>query len=354
MTKRNYILDIPGNTEHKSTEIGQFVSKLSTFVRFKPGISFGFNDGLRNIIKFPSAEHVLGETWLDTETGLERLDNRWWIELVSQHSLQNIEQLLNEYNLNYLKDTKCYNLCCDQTTQESKSLLVHNYQDEKLLFISSPVQLFSPKAVAYLPKYTTEDERLELSLIELMINERNDKQNHGPHTTYRLFDTEKQAKDYVQDEIETRLKGCKTSWDQKTEYDVVIYEDIESKERVRYPTGVEIVDGMSVIHVSGCLPKCVKTYSHGKALTQDQEEYLPLAQYFNKKEGIKIFDNIGACERCYETLGDNLKIKADVELRINEYNGLVGTTATQIGYIFDPNRIKVRIINKNPLRSYKK
>ncbi len=353
MDKRNYILDIPGDTEDNTTERGRFVEELSDLVVFRPGTSFGFGRGI-DILRFPSAEFIYGEgTWIDTERGRQNLDGRWWTELVSQDSLHKLEGLLQKYGVDFVRDTNAYSLCCDETTEESESLFLFNYYGEKLLFVSSPVQLFSSRAVAYLPEFTQDDERLERALVESMIDFRDNTDVYAPHTSYNLFPSEEEARRHIQNHLEDDVKRCLTGYGET--YDAVILTDSnsDSDEELIFPEGTEITEQTKVIHSNMWLPKIVKAYPDGKVLVEGQQENLPLSQYFDKREGIKTFNGVGACERCYTSLKDRLKEDARMEVITSKWDDLTGPTADRIGYVFDPSRIKVRIIRKNPIKIYK-
>ncbi len=354
MSQRDYILEIPGSTEDKNTELGKFVGELSDLVAFKPGKPFGIDNGL-DILKYPSANFSYGQgSWIDTERGKQKLDEQWWTELISQSSLRDLEKLLLEYDMNFVRNTRIYTLCCEETTMESESIFLFNYPDEKLLFVSSPVQLFSPKAVAYLPKFTQADEKLERALVESMIDCRDNSDVSAPHTTYQLFPSIKEARKHIQKYLEKTIKPHLTKYGGI--YTSVILTDSNSKKKSMFSEEVEITGKKKVLTLTSesiWLPKIVKIYPDGKVLVEGQYEILPLSQYFDRKTGIRVFQGVGACERCYKTLKDRLKEEARVEVMNSRIEDLTGPTATKIGYVFDPSRIEVRIIRKNPIKTFK-
>ena len=353
MNKRLHILDIPGEGEDKTTDRGRFIDELSDLVVFKPGTSFGFS--MRLNIRFPSAKFVYGEgTWVETERGKQKLDGRWWVELVSKDSLHKLEKLLEDFNVDYVKNTKTYALCCNETTEESESLFLFNYHDEKLLFVSSPIQLFSSSAIAYLPEFNPDDERLERAFIDSMIDFRDNEYNwEVPPTSYNFFSSEEEAKKHIQEYLDDTVKGCLTGYEET--YDAVILTDSnsDSDEELIFPEGMQITEQTRVTNSNMYLPKIVKIYPDGKVLVEGQQESLPLSQYFNKREGIKKYQDVVVCERCYGTLKDRLKEDARLEVMNTEFGDLTGPIANKIGYIFDPNRIKVRIIRKSPIKIYR-
>ncbi|MCB9371125.1 hypothetical protein H6501_05995 [Candidatus Woesearchaeota archaeon] len=353
MSQRDYILEIPGSTEDKNTELGKFVGELSDLVAFKPGRPFGIDNGL-DILKYPSANFSYGQgSWIDTERGKQKLDEQWWTELVSQSSFHDLEKLLQEYGMNFVRNTKIYTLCCEKTTMESESIFLFNYPDEKLLFVSSPVQLFSPKAVAYLPEFTQADERLERALVESMIDCRDNSDVSAPHTTYQLFPSIKEARKHIQKYLEKTIKQYLTQYEGI--YNSVTLTDLSSKKKSVFSEEGEITDKKRVLTLTSkdiWLPQIVKTYLDGKVLVEGQYEVLPLSQYFDRKTGIKVFHGVGACKRCYKNLKERLKEDARQESMNSEFE-LTGSTATKIGYVFDPKRIEVRITRKNPIRTYK-
>jgi hypothetical protein len=161
--KRKYLTEIPyksGGSEHN-----RFWKRMKELTgAFAIGNEFCFaNNPLGNILKFPSAKGNI----IETELGEHDIHmESWWYDLLPIENLNRFEELLKAHKVDYLRNARFYELCCDETTGESESVFLLNHPGENLLFISSPTELFVVKAIAYTSRIPHDAKNLEKDISE--------------------------------------------------------------------------------------------------------------------------------------------------------------------------------------------
>src|SRR3989344_4768739 len=188
---KSFILDIPGELDDPSTELGKFLQAISPHTRFRPGRRMGSAGGLGSILHFPEAVEDQFPPYTQTERGYhDVIDGKWWIELVTPKALSHLEDAFNNAQVDYVCHPQFYALCCDESTATSKALFAFNFHGEKLLFVSSPNSFFYVSARARIKEYTPYDEQFERALIEEDIRMTKEDTNcEHPPTVLELFDS---------------------------------------------------------------------------------------------------------------------------------------------------------------------
>src|SRR3989338_5194863 len=154
---RRYILDLPGDADDLSTERGKFSDELYSLIAFKPGMKmFSLPWGVESIVNF--------EANPDRFNSLERL--------ITNELFEKLKALLERYNIKHEETGIKYKLCCEETTKKSSILSFSNYIYEPVFCFTSEEQLYSTRPVAYINKFSAEDERLQRPIIEDIIDYR--------------------------------------------------------------------------------------------------------------------------------------------------------------------------------------
>lgn len=378
------LMDLEGHVDDLSPR-GILTAALSQHLVFRPGIKMGMRQqSLETLIFFPDAvkDSESFRCFIDSPLGtMEVNDGRWWYELVSQETLEAVETLFRNHNLNHVRNPSFYALCCPEITAAAQGLFFLNYLGEKVLLIASRKPLFTRSAKTYLTDFSSEEERLERALIGILIEHSHYNEKHNPdwdgtgHTSFEFFPSisavDERILEKVEQEAQYSLQHRIDSRGRQYEVVIIKYKNAQNEEKVyKYPSDDSGVQSAKVYRLSYSPLRVVKEYSDGTVLVGDDE--LPFASYFDKKRGVLQPHIIGSCSSCSGSFQKRLREKAFDSLK-NPVRGtlppiipvgaeelewlfgslLCGRLAESIGYHFDPERITVALGRKKEIPVYK-
>lgn len=352
-----HILDIPGDINNESSDLGRFSKAMKETVGWQPGDKMYPMYAPR--LNFPSVEFIYGEGYfIETPFGREKND-LFLAQLVTQKRLETFESLLQANDVRYARNSRFFELCCPKVTDDVQSLFLYNYvindphfgrMPEMLLFLSLPVHLFRVEAKAYIRDFLPQDEILQRTLIEddIDLAQNPDESYSGSLPDYKMFPNAEAAQAHIDQHILSYLKSC--VGERFGERYIGAF--LSGDPKYRHPpelTDSKCKDGNGIVEVCMVPPRILKVFSDGHAVVSESSG-LPLENLFGSKNPLKTY-SISACENCYSGLRNRLRGRTLQELEDDREKAgtgepfkyeLFGEVAQRIGYTFNPDRVRIR------------